>query len=378
MNDHEEGSNFVDAQLAKLLGLISAWTTRLWVANRPTAGLTNTAAELAYQKGPKVGEDAISYWETAIGHVRNRAYGVPTDEDVRVGVRNRKAYGGATTQITTAVLYELVRSEQPDQAPIRDTMTVEHVMPRKLNEVWKLHLGDEAEHIHHTYCDKLANLTLSGNTTNSIMGGASFQVKRNFYKKSSISMTRSISTISEWDEEALSNRATNLADQILHRWPWRNQDLTDNPAKQVVFKWKLGNGVWHDEFQASKLVLNVTSALLSRTALNYERLSGESATRNVHPITRFAPGRRSEGTSLTMVRIPGHDQYVINPYANDQSKSVEFCKELAERCFEELKIEYEDNEGYVTILERVEIGYRWITRATQTIGGVQHNSLEAN
>lgn len=346
LNDYDQSSRLNNESIGTLMSRISAWTTRLWLANRPTAGLAKVAAELASRDGPKGNENADTYWVRAIDQLRNRLFGVPSDEDVREGVRNRKAYGGSTTKLTTAVLCELMESEQPDEAPKRSSLTIEHIMPRALTSNWKSYLGDEAEQLHEAYCNRFANLTLSGDVTNSSMGSASFSRKRDRYQSSAIFMTRRVGAESDWDEAALTNRAEDLADRILQRWPWQHQESIRESVQHSTFKWRLGSGAWHEEPNASQLVLNVTATLLSENLQNRERLSGKAATKNIQPITKYPAGRNSNGTSLTMVRIPGHDQFVLYPYTRDYPSAVELCKSFAARCDLDLEVEYEDRKGY--------------------------------
>ena len=43
--------------LAKILAGIGTWTTRLWLADRPTAGMNTAVTELAHGSGPKEQQD---------------------------------------------------------------------------------------------------------------------------------------------------------------------------------------------------------------------------------------------------------------------------------------------------------------------------------
>ena len=82
-------------ELAKVLAGIATWTTRLWLADRPTAGMNKAVAELAHGPGPSEDEDCAEYWLGRIHRLRNTRVGVPHDQAVREGIRSRKAYGEA-------------------------------------------------------------------------------------------------------------------------------------------------------------------------------------------------------------------------------------------------------------------------------------------
>ena len=199
------GAGEVDDALAKVLAGIGTWTTRMWLAERPMAGMNKAAAELAHGRGPGAGEDYVEYWLGRIQRLRNTRVGVPRDEEVQEGIRTRKAYGGGATRSAFAVLCELMEAEHGEESPARDRLTIEHVIPQKLTDEWKQVLGDDAEEIHGRHRDRLTNLTLSGDVTNAVMGTGTFNAKREVYRKSSIGITRSLADETEWNERRLND-----------------------------------------------------------------------------------------------------------------------------------------------------------------------------
>ena len=89
----------------------------------------------------------------------------------------RKAYGGSVTRSAFAILCALMEAENSSEAPARDRLTIEHVMPQKLTDEWKNYLGADAEDVHNLYRDRLANLTLSGDVINTGIGTKLFAEK---------------------------------------------------------------------------------------------------------------------------------------------------------------------------------------------------------
>ena len=329
--------------LAKTLAGIGTWTTRLWLADRPTAGMNTAVAELAHGSGPNVGEDFAEHWFGRIRKLRNTRVGVPNNEAVREGIRTRKAYGGSATRTSFAVLCAMVEAEQREESPARDDLTIEHVMPQKLTDDWRRALGDDAEEKHGRYRDRLPNLTLSGRTNNSGMGASTFVAKREVYRNSSIRMTRRLADESQWSEEALERRAEDLAGRALNRWPWPEQATStrEAPDRSAGLRWRIEGGPWRTESAASQMVLNVAGALLNRDAVNAERLSGEAISSNVHLASRYPPGT-TVGT-LTVRAIPGHDGYVLYPYEQDYPTSAERCRKMGRRCGVRVEVEFEDD-----------------------------------
>ena len=337
------GSKESDEALAKVLAGIGTWTTRMWLAERPMAGMNKAAAEFAHGPSPGAGVDYVDYWLGRLQRLRNTRVGMPRDEEVREGIRTRKAYGGGATRSAFAVLCELMETEHREEAPARDRLTIEHVMPQKLTNEWKQALGEEAEEIHGRHSDRLPNLTLSGDVTNTVMGTDTFAAKRDVYRKSSIGITRSLAGETEWNEEALGRRAEFLALKALDRWPWPEQAAlvreTEKPLARL--RWRIDGGPWHAESAASQMVSNVAAALLSREPANAQRLSGEAITSNVHLASRYPPN--SAVGSGTMRAVPGHEEYVLYPYERDYATSAERCRKMGERCGVSVEVEFEEN-----------------------------------
>ena len=279
------------------------------------------------------GEDSADYWLGRIHRLRNTRVEVPRDEVVRQGIRTRKAYGGSATRSSFAILCALMESEElQGEAPARGQLTIEHVMPQKLTETWKRVLGEGAEDIHGRYRHRLANLTLSGDATNSSMAADRFQKKREVYGKSTMRLTRRLADENEWNEDALERRAEDLSRRVLQRWPWSEpaDDGERADEESPVLRWRLEGGPWRTEHAASQMVLNVAGALLSRAIENARRMAGETIRSNVHPASRYPPG--GAVGALTLRGIPGHDRYVMYPYAQDYPASAQLCRRLGERC----------------------------------------------
>ena len=329
--------------LAKALGGIGTWTTRLWLADRQTAGMNKAVAELAHGPGPGADEEFADHWLGRIQRLRNTRVGIPSDEAVREGIRTRKAYGGSATRTSFAVLCAMMEAEQREEAPARKHLTIEHVMPQKLTDDWRVALGEEAEEKHGRYRDRLANLTLSGDATNSGMGAGTFDTKRTVYRNSSIRMTRRLADEREWDEEALERRAEDLTRRALSRWPWHEEApaAREAPSRSAGLRWRIEGGPWHTESAASQMVLNVAGALLGRDPTNAKRLSGEAISSNVHPASRYPPG--STVGTLTVRAIPGHNGYVLYPYEQDYPTSAERCRKMGGRCDVNVEVEFEED-----------------------------------
>ena len=337
------GAGEGDSALARVLAGISTWTTRMWLAERPMAGMNKAAAEFANGRGPGADEDHVEFWLGRLHRLRNTRVGVPRDEQVREGIRARKAYGGGATRSAFAILCESMEADHGEESPARDRLTIEHVMPQKLTDEWKQALGDDAEETHGRHRDRLPNLTLSGDVTNAGMGTGTFAAKCEVYRESSIGITRSLANETEWNEDALERRAEYLAGRALDRWPWVDQTApareTESPSTGL--RWRIEDGAWRSESAASQMVLNVAAALLSRSPANAQRLSGVAITSNLQLASRYPPNVAVG--SGTMRAVPGHGTYVLYPYNQDYATSAERCRKMGDRCGVTVEVEFEEN-----------------------------------
>ena len=340
---HHDGSQATDEALARTLAGIGTWTTRLWLADRSTPGMNKAVSELAHGTGASAGDDVADYWLGRIQRLRNTRVGVPDDDAVREGIRSRRAYGGTSTRTSFAVLCALMEAEHREESPARDHLTIEHVMPQKLTDEWKHDLGDGAGEQHGRWRDRLANLTLSGDATNSGMGAGAFSAKREVYRRSPIGMTSRLADQAEWDETALERRAQDLAQRALRRWPWQAQASlpTDADGRSARLRWRIEAGPWQSASAGSQMVLNVTAALLSRDPVNAERLSGDAISSNLHLASQYPPGRKVG--ALTLRGVPGHEAYVLWPYAADYGESATRCRKMGERCDVAVEVEFEED-----------------------------------
>ncbi|MDE2805015.1 MAG: DUF262 domain-containing HNH endonuclease family protein [Gemmatimonadota bacterium] len=205
-------------RLVHILGSVSSWITRLWLAGHSFTGLGKAFVELASGTGPTDESDRAGFWERRIASVPERI-AVPADSAVTDGIRLTSKYGGKDTRATRAVLCAITFRETWGEVEC-GKLTVEHIMPQTLNEAWRNDLGDRVEEIHGRHLHRLGNLTLCGGRWGSALSNHSFEHKKELYRKSAVAMTRRLAELPKWDEEAIRRRAGELARTALKLWPW--------------------------------------------------------------------------------------------------------------------------------------------------------------
>ncbi len=103
--------------------------------------------------------------------------------------------------------------------------TIEHIMPKTLEEEWERDLGENFQEIHNKYLHTIGNLTLTG--YNSEYSNKSFQEKRDMeggFKDSPLRLNQGLRDLKSFGEEEIKKRANDLADLALKIWTYPKLD----------------------------------------------------------------------------------------------------------------------------------------------------------
>lgn len=84
-------------------------------------------------------------------------------------------------------------------------------MPRTLTDWWKTHLGKNWGTVHELLLDTLGNLTLSAYNPN--LSNSDFPSKQQILSNSHLELNRYFSTLTEWNESTIRQRAEALAER---------------------------------------------------------------------------------------------------------------------------------------------------------------------
>ncbi len=106
-----------------------------------------------------------------------------------------------------------------------DELTIEHIMPQKLNKEWKESLGDSWPRIHKKYLHTLGNLSLTAQNTK--LSNKSFKDKKEIdYQVSKLKLNYTLTDIKEWNEEKIVDRAKDLIKKAKEIWPYPKTTYT--------------------------------------------------------------------------------------------------------------------------------------------------------
>jgi len=100
-------------------------------------------------------------------------------------------------------------------------ITIEHIMPQKLDDSWKVELGEHFEEIYKNYLHNLGNLILT--EFNSEIGNKSFEEKKRKLNTSSLNYRLDVITRNVWNEQSIKEHQSNMINWFLETFPLPKQ-----------------------------------------------------------------------------------------------------------------------------------------------------------
>ncbi|MCA0388851.1 MAG: DUF262 domain-containing HNH endonuclease family protein [Bacteroidetes bacterium] len=213
-------------QFVLFLEILENYLIRRYLMGIATNQLNKIFPSLISVVKEKSGEDIA---RTAAEFLTTKGY--PKDSDILRDITERKMYGGGDRQLKTKFILESIEESFNHKERINlDNLTIEHIMPKTLNEWWMEYLGDEGIEWHDDYVDVIGNLTLTG--YNSELSNMSFDKKKEFYAQSHLEINRYFDSINSWQPEDVRERSLKLASLIIDTWKYFGNEYTI--TKEVV------------------------------------------------------------------------------------------------------------------------------------------------
>jgi uncharacterized protein with ParB-like and HNH nuclease domain len=115
-----------------------------------------------------------------------------------------------------------------------EELTIEHIMPQKLNEVWKKRLGTNFDEIHKKYLHTLGNLSLT--SKNSQLSNNSFEEKQKIdFQNSRLKLNFNLDGLNNWNEELIILRAKNLSNEAIKIWKYPTSTYTKASLQEQLY-----------------------------------------------------------------------------------------------------------------------------------------------
>ncbi|RXI45247.1 DUF262 domain-containing protein [Clostridium tetani] len=208
--------------LIKVYKLVETYVFRRFICNSPTSALNkvfkNLARELKREKDYK-----DMYYDMLVAILLNKKYSAafPTDLEFKQEFLSRNMY---KFKHVNYLLEHLENHNNKEKVDVEE-LSIEHIMPQKLDAKWTLKLGNNAQAIHERYIHNIGNLTLTGYNSN--LSNKSFDDKKIILEKSRLKLNKGISNFTTWNEEIIIKRAVELFSIAIKNWsaPKVNKDL---------------------------------------------------------------------------------------------------------------------------------------------------------
>ena len=208
---HEESRSLSRTDFVECLERIESYLLRRAVCGLPTRSYWSHFAHLAYQIDQEKPRESFE-----VGMARlPEAYAFPSNEHFRRRLLEVNLFA---LTIRFPVLEGLENRGHKEPTPTSE-LTIEHIMPQKITDSWKLALGDTWQTDHQTWMDRLGNLTFTA--YNSKYSNRPFAEKRNMdhgFRQSGVRLNKWVADQERWTVEEIRERNIALTEKALCTW----------------------------------------------------------------------------------------------------------------------------------------------------------------
>ena len=198
-------------ELEKILKLLRDFLLRYRIVkvSRGGGGLTGVVTDLI----KKISTNEIEcnyeniYFE--LSNNKNSSGKFPRDDEFKQALQE------SVDEIYAKLVLSIIEeNEKPNDIPIDvSKITIEHIMPKKLDSYWKKDLGNDAVSIHEKFLKSIGNQVPLSKKWNSSLSNKVFIKKRKKYIEQQFSITREIADFEKWDEEELIKRNMDISER---------------------------------------------------------------------------------------------------------------------------------------------------------------------
>jgi len=209
----------------RVIVILDSYLFRRFVSGVPTQSLnrifTTLYSEVHRLRGEKdLFADVLTY------SLRRRTTSsrFPTDDEFTESFTTRNLYNikGENRSYLFECLENNWSNDTHDIAGALESqsISIEHIMPQTLTSAWRKDLGEDADAIHATWCNRIGNLTVTG--YNSSYSNSTFLEKKkrdNGFDDSPYRLNLLLKNSDVWTQEQLEARTHALTEVALAYWP---------------------------------------------------------------------------------------------------------------------------------------------------------------
>ncbi len=211
-------------------------TIRTYLIRRRILGLTqgeNKNIVLFCKEIEKIVKNEISILDLFTSQSYRLRF--PNDDEMRQRLETMNFYEGLKSY-SKFILGKIEENNTKVAPNFRNSkITIEHIMPQKLNDTWEKELGDNFDEIHKKYLHNIGNLILT--EFNAEIGNEPFFVKKGELAKSSLHYRLFIINQDKWDEESIKKHRDYMINSILETFPlptpYKNNNNWNDNLKEI-------------------------------------------------------------------------------------------------------------------------------------------------
>ncbi len=208
-----DGKKIDDELLIEIL-----FTIRTYLIRRRILGLTQGENKNIVLLCNKIGELAAG-GASILNLLTNMIYRLrlPNDIELRKELQSLNFYEGLK-KYSKFILGKIEENNTKVAVDFRNPkITIEHVMPQKLDSTWKIELGENFDNIHKTYLHNIGNLILT--EFNSEIGNKPFSAKKKKLITSSLNYRLHVTGLEVWNESSILKHQANMINWLLDTFP---------------------------------------------------------------------------------------------------------------------------------------------------------------
>ena len=211
--DRNEREPFDEATFIKFVDALISLTFRAKVCKRN--GITQQFAGNVLVRLDKELLNENSFWKSIT--FGSGDYVFPNDEEFQKSLMNNKLHERIKSDGCKYFLYLLEHKLCLEKLPAYSEITVEHILPQRLNDKWRKYLKAKNDSSAFEQWEKaLGNLTLTNK--NEKGSGDTFDKKRERYAHSTFSYTKALRDYSDWTSNQIQARTKKLAAVAIKIW----------------------------------------------------------------------------------------------------------------------------------------------------------------
>jgi uncharacterized protein with ParB-like and HNH nuclease domain len=211
------------SEVQKVFKILESYSLRRIICDIPTHGLNKFFMTLS-RDIKKESDYQKNYLPILFSILKNKKLSqrFPTDKEFSLHLITRDIYN-MNSKNKLHLLERLENNNNKEKVSLHELVsskeiTIEHIMPQRLNKVWKDELGKNFNQIHEEYLHTIGNLSLTG--YNSELKNKAFSEKKQSFENSRLMLNKLICKFNNWTENSIRKRAKELLYTALQVWEY--------------------------------------------------------------------------------------------------------------------------------------------------------------